>query len=123
LKNSFLCGLEQRLVDVRTGIVEADLNGPELFLDPAEYALDLSFLTGIDAERVYVMSLSPQFAHKPLGLGRITPADANRIATPGKTPRDGRADGVARTHKYRYAAAHSVSPHKFLFDTLIVTAE
>ena len=70
------------------------------------------------------MSRSPQLVHKPLRLGRITPADANRIAALGKTPGDGRSDGIACAYKYRYAAAlrHSVSPDKFLFDTLIVAA-
>jgi hypothetical protein len=73
--------------------------------------LDLCFLAGIDAEGVNVMSPSPQLGHKPLRLGRITSADANCIAALGKTPGDGRADGVACAYKYRYAAAlrHSVS--------------
>jgi hypothetical protein len=89
-----------------------------------EYALDLCFLAGIDTERMNVMPCSPQFAHKPLRLGRIAPADANRITARRKTPGDGRADGVACAHKYRYAAAlrHSASPIKFLFDTLSVAA-
>ena len=51
------------------------------------------------------MPRSPQFAHKPLRLGRIAPADANRIAALGKTPRDRRPNGIACAHKYRYAAA------------------
>jgi hypothetical protein len=73
---------------------------------------------------VNVMSRSPQLAHKPLGFGGVTPADANRIAAPGKTPRDGRADGIACAYKYRYPAAlrHSASPNKFLFDTLTLAA-
>ena len=124
LEEQLLGSLQQWLVDVRSSVEEADLDGPELFLDPREYALDLCFLTGIDTERVNIMSRSPQFAHEPLRLGRITPADANRIAALRKTPGDGRSDGVACAYKYRYAAAlrHSVSPIKFLFDTLIVTA-
>jgi hypothetical protein len=75
--------------------------------------LDLCFLAGIDAERVNVMSPNPQLGHKPLRLGRITPADANCIAALGKTPGDGRSDGVACAYKYRYAAAlcHSVFPN------------
>jgi hypothetical protein len=66
---------------------------------------------------------SLQLADQPLRLGRVTPADANRIAALGKTPGDGSSDGVACAYKYRHAAAlrHFVSPNRFLFDTLILT--
>jgi hypothetical protein len=62
------------------------------------------------------MPLSPQLDHKPLRFGRITPADANRIAALGKTPGDRRANGIACAHKYRYTAArpHFRSSHKVL---------
>jgi hypothetical protein len=74
--------------------------------------LDLCFLTGIDAERVNVMSGIPQFGHKALRFGRITPADANRVAALGKAASDGRSDGVACADKYRYTAVrrHSIPP-------------
>src|SRR5947207_1960727 len=123
LEEQLLGCLQQWLVDVRSRVEEADLDGSELFLDSREYALDLFFLAGIDTERMNIMSRSPQLAHKPVRLGRVTPADANRIAALRKTPGDGRSDGVAGAHKYRYAAAlrHPASPIKFLFDTLIVT--
>jgi hypothetical protein len=54
-----------------------------------------------------------------LRFGCVTPANANCITTLGKTPGDGRADGIACADKYRYAAAfrHRRSPNKFLFDT------
>ena len=86
--------------------------GPNSLLDPREYALDLCFLAGIDAEGVNVMSPSPQLAHEPLRLGCIAPADANCIAALRKTPGDGCSDGIACTYKYRYPTAlcHSLSP-------------
>jgi hypothetical protein len=46
-----------------------------------------------------------------LRLGCVTPANANCITTPGKTPGDGRADGIACADKYCYAAA---SCHPYL---------
>src|SRR5258708_7169785 len=116
LEEQLLRGVQQRLVDVRTGIVEADLDRSDFAFDLGKQLLHLRLLTGIDAERVNFMTRSREFIHEPLGFGGVTPADANRIAAPGKTPRDGRADGVARTHEYRYAATfrHSRFSHQVL---------
>jgi hypothetical protein len=115
-EEQLLCRVEQRLVDFLSGNVYADLDGPEILLDQCEYALDLSFLAGIDVECVNVMPLSPQLGDKSLRFGRITPADANRIAALGKSAGDRCPNGVASAHKYRYTAvrSHSVPPIQVL---------
>jgi len=61
-----------------------------------------------------------QLVDQSPGLGCVTPANADGITAPGKTPGDGGADGIARADKYRYAATfhHRRSPSKFLFSTL-----
>ncbi len=66
--------------------------------------MNFGFLAGIDAEGVDAMARSRQFVHEPLGFGSVTPADTDRIAALGETPRDGCADGVACANKYCYAA-------------------
>jgi hypothetical protein len=73
--------------------------------------LNFGFLTGIDAERVGIEARGFQLVDQPLRLGCVTPTNANCITTLGKTPGDGRADGIACADKYCYAAA---SCHPYL---------
>ncbi len=80
------------------------LDRPDVAFHVGKKLLDFGFLTRIDAKSVDAMAGSLQFVHKPLGFGGVTPADTNGIAAFGKTPRHGRADGVACAHKYCYAA-------------------
>src|SRR6266566_7969589 len=110
--------IQQRLVYVRSGIEETDLDRSDVFFDVGKLLLNFGFLTGIDAERVGVEACGFQLVDQRLRLGCVTPANANCITTLGKTPGDRRADGIACADKYRHAAASrhswSLPPSSYL---------
>src|SRR5450755_4684455 len=93
-----------RKKNIGSRIVEADLDRSDVLFDIGKQLLNLSFLTGIDAERVSAVARGIQLVDQSPGLRRVTPADADGIAALGKTPGDGGADGVARADKDRSAA-------------------
>ena len=105
LEEQLFGGVQQRLVDVRTGIVEADLDRPDDLFDLGKQVLNLGFLTGIDAERVGLEARSLQLSDQPWDLAASRRQMQTGIAALGKTPGHGRANGVACADKYCYAAA------------------
>ena len=50
LEEQFFGGFDERLVDVRSGVEQADLDRPDALFDFGEQFLDLGLLTGVDAE-------------------------------------------------------------------------
>jgi len=68
--------IQQRLVDVRPGIEETDLNRSDVLFDVGKQLLNFGFLTGIDAERVGVEACGLQLVDQRLRLGCVTPANA-----------------------------------------------
>ena len=112
LEEQFFGGVQQRLVDVRSGVEKTDLDRPDVLFDLGEQFLNFGFLAGIDAERVSLEARGLQFIDQSLGFGRVAPADADGVAAFGKAPGHGRADGIACADQYCYAALfrHPCSP-------------
>src|SRR5260370_4046341 len=88
LEEQLLRSVQQRLVDVRTGIVEADLDRSDIAFDIGKQLLDLRLLTGVNAERVNLLTRRRKFIHKPPGFDVLTPPPANRQPPTGTTPSD-----------------------------------
>src|SRR5271170_1610350 len=64
---------------------------------------------------------SLELVDQRLRLGRLTPADTDRVAALGEAPGDCRADGIARPDKYCYAPVfRHLRSRKFLFSTLLI---
>jgi hypothetical protein len=123
LKKQLLCRIQQRLVDVRSGIEEADLDRSDVLFHIGKQLQNIGLLTGVDADCMGVEACGLQLVDQLLRLGCVTPADANRITALGKPPGDGCADSVACADKYRYVAtsSHPCSPNKYFFDTLEIS--
>src|SRR5579883_979533 len=66
LEEQLLGGLEQRLVDVRAGVEQADLDRSDLVLDAGEQRLDFRLLPRIDAESVGLVLGVSQFVDELL---------------------------------------------------------
>src|SRR6185312_81003 len=105
LEEQLFRGLDQRLVDVGSGIEQADFDRPDLLLDAGEEVLDLLLLARIDADGVDFVTLGFQLIEQGLGLGGIAAADADGIAALCEAARHRCPDRVAGTDKDRYATA------------------
>ena len=115
LEEQLFGGLEQRLVDVRAGVEQADLDRSDLLFDAGEQVLNLGLLTGVDAERMDLLTGGLELVDQGLRLGGVAAANADRVAAFGETSRHRGADRIARADQYRDPAAlrHPIPPNKF----------
>ena len=91
--------LQQRRVDVRAGVVEADFDGPDLALDLGEQVLDRGLLAGIDAEGLHRAAVGRDLVDQRLGLGSVASRHADLQSAGGEASGNGGADGIARAHE------------------------
>ena len=91
--------LQERRVDVRAGVVEADRDGPDVALDLGEQVLDRGLLAGIDAEGLHRAAVGRDLVDQRLGLAGIAPRHADLQSAGGEAPGDGGADGIAGAHE------------------------
>src|SRR5262249_24102980 len=66
LEKQLFSGVEQGLVDIRSGIEEANLDRPDLLFDAREQCLHVRLLSGIDAEGVGLLIGSLQLVNELL---------------------------------------------------------
>ena len=119
LEEQLLGGIQQGLVDVRPGVEQANLNRPDVVFDVNEQLPNVGFLPGVDAERVNPVACGTQLVDQPLRLGRVPPADTDRIAALAN--RRATAAPIASPAPTRIATLRlsAILPvlHKFLFET------
>ena len=68
LEEQFFGGIQQRLVDVRSGIEKTDLDRSDVLFDVGKQFLNFGFLADIDAERVGLEARSLQFIDQCMRL-------------------------------------------------------
>src|SRR3954452_14466171 len=66
LEEELFGSLQQGLVDVRTGIEQADLDRADIAFDVREQLLHFRFLAGVDAEGVNAVAFPPELIDKRL---------------------------------------------------------
>jgi hypothetical protein len=111
LEEQLLGGVEQWLVDVGSGVVEAYLDGTDFLLDLFEHGLYVGFLARIDTDGMDFVSFCLHFIDEILGLCRFAACNTDLIPAPRKSPCDRCADGVTCANQQNHAISLS---HSFL---------